>query len=97
MALERAGLNGVDAESAVRRAGGWVAGVLFAGRDESAASPDLLHRYLGAQVVGSLPAHERDFLIRTSLLAEVNASEAQALGIEEPGKDRKSTRLNSSH
>lgn len=85
-ALRLAGRHQVDPGESVRRAGGWVTGVLFAGSRPAAQSPDRLHRYITGQVLGELPEEERQFLIRTSLLAEVSVEDATALGIEDPGR-----------
>lgn len=85
-ALRLAGRTDVDPAEAVRHAGGWVTGVLFASSEPAAHSPDRLHRYLAAQVLGELPDDERDFLIRTSPLAEVSVDDARALGVEDPGR-----------
>jgi len=85
-ALRLAGREHVDPAEAVHRAGGWVTGVLFAADTSATQSPDRLHRYLTAQVLGELPVEEREFLIRTSLLAEVSIEDARALGLEDPGR-----------
>jgi DNA-binding SARP family transcriptional activator len=84
-ALRRAGRVGVDAEEAVRRSEGWVTGVLFAAGAPS-QPPDRLHRYLTGQVLGALPEGEQHFLVRTSLLAEVNVEDATALGMDDVGR-----------
>jgi ATP/maltotriose-dependent transcriptional regulator MalT/DNA-binding SARP family transcriptional activator len=84
-ALERAGRSDVDAESAVRRSEGWVTGVLFAGGTTDQA-PDRLHRYITGHVLAALPEEEQQFLVRTSLLAEVSVEDASALGIEDAGR-----------
>ncbi|ANS32298.1 transcriptional regulator domain-containing protein (plasmid) [Rhodococcus opacus] len=85
-ALRLAGRSEIDPKEAVRRAGGWVTGVLFAGNPPAAQSPDRLHRYITAQVLGELPEQERRFLIRTSLLAEVSVEDATALGLADAGR-----------
>jgi DNA-binding SARP family transcriptional activator len=85
-ALDRLGERSVDPEAAVEATGGWVTGVLFeawrsAGHVAgSGGEADPLHGYLSAHVVDRLPAEDRDFLIGTSLLDEVTASRALALG-----------------
>ncbi len=83
-ALSRAGRDHIDPGEVVRQSGGWVTGVLFAGAGPAPRSTERFHRYITAQVLGSLPAAERDFLVRTSLLAEVNVEDAVALGVPEP-------------
>jgi DNA-binding SARP family transcriptional activator len=85
-ALRRAGREAIDPAEAVRHAGGWVTGVLFAGSSPTLHSPDRLHRYLAGQVLGELPDEEREFLIRTSPLAEVSIEDARALGVVDPGR-----------
>ena len=85
-ALARAGRSEIDAVEAVRRSDGWVSGVLFASGGVPTQPPERLHRYIAAQVVGALPEEERQFLVRTSLLAEVGVEEATALGIDDPGR-----------
>ena len=85
-ALRLAGREGVDPAQAVRHASGWVTGVLFASSSPTAQSPDRLRRYLATQVLGELPNEEKEFLIRTSPLAEVSIDDARALGVEDPGR-----------
>jgi DNA-binding SARP family transcriptional activator len=85
-ALRRAGREAIDPAEAVRHAGGWVTGVLFASSSPTLHSPDRLHRYLAGQVLGELPDEEREFLIRTSPLAEVSIEDARALGVVDPGR-----------
>ncbi|WP_307833448.1 BTAD domain-containing putative transcriptional regulator [Pimelobacter simplex] len=85
-ALIKANRRNIDPAEAVRQSGGWVTGVLFSGAGPTPQSTDRLHRFITAQVLGSLSDAERDFLIRTSLLAEVTVEDALALGEEEPGR-----------
>ena len=80
--LER---SDVDPVAAIRMTGGWVTGVIFEGwrapdphdRHGDRAS---LHDYIGAHIVHGLTPEERQFLVRTSLLDEVTAEDARALG-----------------
>jgi ATP/maltotriose-dependent transcriptional regulator MalT/DNA-binding SARP family transcriptional activator len=85
-ALERHGGAAVDPAAAVAATGGWVTGVLFeawraaphlAG---SGGEADPLHGYLGAHIVEQLPEADREFLVGTSLLTEITAPRAIALG-----------------
>ncbi|MFF0038873.1 BTAD domain-containing putative transcriptional regulator [Streptomyces mirabilis] len=69
----------------IETTGGWMAGVVFGATPEPGqegdAESDPLHRYLAEQVVGRLPDSLREFLVTTSLLAEVDADRATALGV----------------
>jgi DNA-binding SARP family transcriptional activator len=86
-ALSLHGHDAVDAGSVVEATGGWVTGVLFESwrsHDHvggSGGEADPLAGYLGAEILDGLSPAERAFLIRTSLLPEVNAARAEALGI----------------
>jgi DNA-binding SARP family transcriptional activator len=78
--------HGIDAASAVEATGGWVTGVLFeAWRSARHVSgiggeADPLHGYLAAHIVDQLDAPDREFLVTTSLVDEVTAPRAAALG-----------------
>jgi ATP/maltotriose-dependent transcriptional regulator MalT/DNA-binding SARP family transcriptional activator len=85
-ALEQHGDYETDALAAVEATGGWVTGVLFdawrssghiVGADGEA---DPLYGYLSTHILSQLPPESRRFLVTTSLLDEVNASSATALG-----------------
>jgi DNA-binding SARP family transcriptional activator len=85
-ALEALGEPGIDAGAAVQATGGWVTGVLFeawrsAGHVAGAGGEaDPLHGYLASHILGQLEPADREFLITTSLLDEVSAARAEALG-----------------
>jgi DNA-binding SARP family transcriptional activator len=85
-ALASAGRVEVDPRLAVEVTGGWVAGVLFeAWRSTEhvagvGGEADALHGYLSSQILDQLSPHEREFLITTSLLDDVTAERAEALG-----------------
>ncbi len=85
-ALRRQGRTEIDPAEAVAATGGWVAGVLFeAWRSEehvygAGGEADPLHGYLASQILDGLTDADRDFLIRTSLLADVSAARAELLG-----------------
>ena len=87
-ALERAGRADIDPAEAVEATGGWVAGVLFeAWRSAEhvvgqGGEADALHGYLSSQILDQLDPGEREFLITTSLLDDVTAERAEALGEE---------------
>ena len=76
----------MDPSLAVEVTGGWVAGVLFeAWRSTehvagAGGEADALHGYLSSQILDQLSLHEREFLITTSVLDDVTAQRAQALG-----------------
>jgi ATP/maltotriose-dependent transcriptional regulator MalT len=76
----------VDPAAAVEATGGWVTGVLFEAwrYGEHAAGAggeaDPLHGYLSAHIVRQLSPADRDFLVTTSMLDEVTAARAGALG-----------------
>ncbi len=85
-ALAFAGRADIDPTQAVEATGGWVAGVLFeawrsgehvAGMGGEA---DALHGYLSSQILDRLSPEEREFLITTSVLDDVTAERAEALG-----------------
>ena len=85
-ALASAGRAEVDPSLAVEVTGGWVAGVLFeAWRSTehvagAGGEADALHGYLSSQILDQLSLHEREFLITTSVLDDVTAQRAEALG-----------------
>lgn len=91
-ALSRLGNVGFDAEAVVASTAGWVTGVLFEGwrSVEHLASQggetDPLYEYLASQILGGLDPQAREFLVETSVLDEVSASRAEALGIAEAGE-----------
>jgi DNA-binding SARP family transcriptional activator len=88
-ALKVRGADTVDPIQAVEATGGWVTGVLFEAWRSAAhvigsgGEADPLNGYLSSQILGDLPEDERGFLITTSLLDEVTASRAEALGLEQ--------------
>ena len=86
-ALAQRGLGAIDAHAAVDATGGWVTGVLFEAWTVSAelagagGDADPLHGYLSAHILDELSADARAFLVTTSVLDEVTATRAHALGI----------------
>lgn len=90
-ALAAAGSTQADPDEAMKATGGWVTGVLF----EAWRSPqhvrgvggeaDPLHGYLSLEILDRLPHDESDFLVSTSVLDQVTATAAEALGIPDPG------------
>jgi DNA-binding SARP family transcriptional activator len=91
-ALARAGRENVDPVRAVADTGGWVTGVLFeAWRSADhvqgvGGEADPLHGYLATQILSRLPPAERELLEVTSLLDEVTAERAEALGVARAGQ-----------
>jgi DNA-binding SARP family transcriptional activator len=85
-ALAFAGRPDMDPSQAVEVTGGWVAGILFeAWRSTHHVSgmggeADALHGYLSSQILDQLSAEDREFLITTSVLDDVTAARAVALG-----------------
>jgi ATP/maltotriose-dependent transcriptional regulator MalT/DNA-binding SARP family transcriptional activator len=85
-ALAHAGRRDIDPTQAVEATGGWVAGVLFeAWRSTEhvagmGGEADALHGYLSSQILGQLGERDREFLITTSVLDDVTAERAAALG-----------------
>lgn len=85
-ALAFAGRPDMDPSHAVEVTGGWVAGVLFeAWRSTQhvagmGGEADALHGYLSSQILDQLNPEDREFLITTSVLDDVTAARALALG-----------------
>ena len=91
-ALALAGKAEIDASAAVEATGGWVTGVLFeAWRSDEhvvggGGEADPLYGYLSSHILGGLDPADRDFLVATSLLDEVTADRAAALGLARAGE-----------
>ena len=85
-ALAVTGADDIDPAAAVEATGGWVTGVLFEAwrsREHVAGAggeADPLHGYLSAHIVDRLAPEDRHFLVATSMLDEVTAARAAALG-----------------
>jgi DNA-binding SARP family transcriptional activator len=85
-ALKLHELQDADPQSVVRATGGWVTGVLFEAwrsRDHvggAGGEADPLAGYLAAEILDGLDRAERDFLVETSVFAEVDARRAAAIG-----------------
>jgi DNA-binding SARP family transcriptional activator/tetratricopeptide (TPR) repeat protein len=85
-ALTALGEAEIDAAEVVDATGGWVTGVLFeawrsAGHVAGVGGEsDPLHGYLASHILGQLDPADRDFLVATSLLDQVSAARAEALG-----------------
>ena len=85
-ALAFAGRPDMDPSHAVEVTGGWVAGVLFEAWRSThhvagmGGEADALHGYLSSQILDQLSAEDREFLITTSVLDDVTAARAVALG-----------------
>jgi DNA-binding SARP family transcriptional activator len=85
-ALAHAGRADIDPRQAVEVTGGWVAGVLFEVWRSSehvvgvGGEADALYGYLSSQILDQLEPAEREFLVTTSLLDDVTAERAEALG-----------------
>lgn len=81
------GHDDADAAQAVEATAGWLTGVLFDSWRSSqhvfgtGGETDPLRRYLASEIMAALPAEAQDFLVRTSVLDEVTAARAEALGI----------------
>ena len=88
-ALARNGIADIDAAAAVEVTGGWVTGVLFeAWRSTEHVSgaggkADPLYGYLSSHILDKLGHADREFLIAVSLLDEVTAAKAAALGLQD--------------
>jgi DNA-binding SARP family transcriptional activator len=90
-ALAQVGKADVDATVAVHATGGWVTGVLFeawrsADHVVGGGEADPLYGYLSSHILGGLEPVDRDFLVVTSLLDEVSAPRAEALGLRRAGE-----------
>jgi DNA-binding SARP family transcriptional activator len=85
-ALTALGDAEIDPADAVEATGGWVTGVLFeawrsAGHVAGVGGEaDPLHGYLASHILGQLDPADREFLVATSLLDQVSAARAEALG-----------------
>ena len=85
-ALAYAGRPDMDPSQAVEVTGGWVAGVLFEAWRSThhvagmGGEADALHGYLSSQILDQLSPEDREFLITTSVLDDVTAARAVALG-----------------
>ncbi|MBW8699108.1 Serine/threonine-protein kinase PknK [Streptomyces sp. MBT84] len=82
-ALQLIGQPDIDAQDVLDRTGGWVAGVLFEGwrtADAAGHKSNTLRDYLSANILRTLSAAERTFLLHTSPLAEISVADAVALG-----------------
>jgi DNA-binding SARP family transcriptional activator len=93
LVLSLAGRKQVDPSEAVRQTGGWMTGVLFeAWRSADhvlgiGGESDPLDGYLATEILNQIGGADREFLIKTAVLAEVSAAAATALGI--PGASRR--------
>jgi DNA-binding SARP family transcriptional activator len=100
-ALAHAGRADIDPTQAVEATGGWVAGVLFeAWRSNQhvagmGGEADALHGYLSSQILDLLTDEDREFLITTSVLDDVTAERAEALG--EPNAAERLVSLRAKH
>ena len=78
----------VDPAAVVEATGGWITGVVFEAwrfTEQGDGRGDPLYSYLSAHIVGALADADREFLITTSVLREVTAARATALGIPDAG------------
>lgn len=88
-ALEATGRPDIDPVDALVETGGWMTGVLFEAWRASdhviglGGENDPLHGYLATEILGQLPDADADFLVRTSVLEEVTAAHAEALGVRQ--------------
>jgi DNA-binding SARP family transcriptional activator len=91
-ALARLGNSEIDAAKAVEATGGWVTGVLFEAWQSTShvagggGEADPLNGYLSEHIIGQLDPEDREFLVSTSLLDEVSAPRAEALGLRRAGE-----------
>jgi tetratricopeptide (TPR) repeat protein len=82
----------IDPDTAIRVTGGWVTGVLFeAWRSVdhiygSGGEADPLNGYLARHIMSALTFAERDLLVTTSVMHEVGAADAEALGVTDAGR-----------
>jgi ATP/maltotriose-dependent transcriptional regulator MalT/DNA-binding SARP family transcriptional activator len=90
-ALHAAGSREFEVDDVMTATGGWVAGVLFEAWRSAAhvagtgGEADPLHGYLASEILAKLTDDERELLILGSLLGEITASRATALGIADAG------------
>lgn len=90
-ALAELGKRTADAATVVQATGGWVTGVLFEAWRSAEHVPgmggeaDPLHGYLSAQMLAELPSEDRDFLVETAILHEVNPARAAVIGRTDAG------------
>jgi DNA-binding SARP family transcriptional activator len=91
-ALAAVGKRDIDATAAVEATGGWVTGVLFeAWRSADhvvggGGEADPLYGYLSSHILGQLDPVDSEFLVATSVLDEVSAPRAEALGLRRAGE-----------
>jgi DNA-binding SARP family transcriptional activator len=88
--LEGLGRPPVDPAVAVEATGGWMTGVLFeswriSDPDGGDGQDDPLNSYLSAHILKDLPVEDCEFLIATSVLGEITAARAGALGVLDAG------------
>lgn len=89
LALASHGLEGNNAQALVDATGGWITGVLFGTNGSVTPATGLggetepLYEYLSSQILEQLEESDRRFLIATSLLDEVDADHAAALGFDD--------------
>jgi DNA-binding SARP family transcriptional activator len=91
-ALAARGRADIDPVDAIVETGGWMTGVLF----EAWRAPDHvlglggeadpLHGYLSTEILGQLSGADAEFLVGTSVLTEVTAARALALGQAHPSE-----------
>ena len=84
------GRPAADPAAVVQATGGWMTGVLFeawrfGGQATADGQDDPLYDYMSAHILRDLPAADSDFLIATSMLGEVTAARAGALGVPDAG------------
>ncbi|BCW62932.1 BTAD domain-containing putative transcriptional regulator [Arthrobacter sp. StoSoilB22] len=82
--LARWGRNVTDVSERVRSVDGWVAGVIFAPESLKATvvgGDDPLKDFLSDHIMSGLTAADQQFLIRTSILPDVDVRQAEALGL----------------
>lgn len=82
--LARLGRNVNNVSDRVRSVDGWVAGVIFAPESLEATTMggnDPLKDFLSDHIMSGLPEEDQQFLIRTSILPEVDVPQAEALGL----------------
>ena len=83
----RAHGSSVEVDEAVEATGGWVAGLVFEtwrARGDGTGSEDPLRNYLEREVLPRLEAQAAESLVAASVFERVDASCAQALGIDDP-------------